>query len=199
MGKLTLGGWLFSKAITSAAKASNNAFGVSELSPEASAQLETDSLNSANILDSLDNHFTGNLDWKRTQAQNAFNSAEAEKQRNWEEKMSNTAYQRAVEDLKAAGLNPALLYSSAGQASTPSGSSARSAGEFRSSAAGWQALSMILQTIFKVSQSANSASMAADNALKIAELNSRLKNRSYTDIYFDNRGIYRGGKSRNYE
>lgn len=41
----------------------------------------------------------------------------------WQERMSNTAYRRAMYDMRAAGLNPMLAYSQGG-ASTPGGSSA---------------------------------------------------------------------------
>lgn len=57
--------------------------------------------------------------------QQEFNSAEAQKQRDWEEYMSNTAYQRAMDDISQAGLNPALVYSQGG-ATTPVGNSASS-------------------------------------------------------------------------
>lgn len=51
-----------------------------------------------------------------------YNAWQAQLNREFQRDMSNTAYQRAVADMRKAGLNPYALYSSANPASSPSGS-----------------------------------------------------------------------------
>ena len=53
-----------------------------------------------------------------------FNREEAAKNRDWQEMMSNTAHQREIKDLKAAGLNPVLSAMNGNGAAVTSGATA---------------------------------------------------------------------------
>ena len=68
---------------------------------------------------------TGGLDLFGTYLQNEANAKQADLNRKFQERMSNTAYQRAVQDMKAAGLNPLLAGVHHQPASTPGGAQAQ--------------------------------------------------------------------------
>lgn len=98
-------------------------------------------------------------------AQNLAQSTEAQKDREWQEYMSNTAFQRQVADMQAAGLNPAQI--NADGASTPAGAKAEMNAGDSNGILGW--LSSIARTAIGAVMTKNMiAAGAAKNAAQVA-------------------------------
>lgn len=99
--------------------------------------------------------------------QRAWSAQQAQINRDYQERLSNTAYQRSVADLRAAGLNPAMAILGGGgfsSASTPTGS--QPSGATASGTNSAQAVSMMLSAV--AGTAINSTAQAFMNQKNIA-------------------------------
>lgn len=97
----------------------------------------------------------------QTAEANKQNAEQAQLNRDWQEYMSNTAYQRGYADMKAAGLNP-ILAGGSGGASTPSGAQA----EMQPAPSWSESAAKLGETFNSVSGGLNSLSNAAKTSIE---------------------------------
>lgn len=123
-------------------------------------------------------------DIQRMEYANRFSAQESAKQKIFEKEMSDTAYQRAVADMKKAGINPILGLGLSG-ASTPSVSSA--SGSVSSNKGHTGSGSGLLGLLSSIAQIvAGIYTSGASNATKLAVANTVKKTENYNQSWIHN-------------
>lgn len=175
---------------------------LSDIAGSLGSSLGTLGNNLANQISSLGNSFNSGIDglqklimentdknnaWSAAQAQRQmdfqermqgvaqeFNAGEAAKNRNWQEMMSNTAHQREVADLKAAGLNPILSASGGNGAAVGSGAAANVGvpigAQGNGDQSGNSALVAIYSALINAQTQMQNANLSAQTNLRMAEM-----------------------------
>ncbi|WGL30972.1 DNA pilot protein [Dipodfec virus UOA04_Rod_615] len=123
-------------------------------------------------IESVWNDYTGKT---AVDKQNEANKKEAQKNRDWQEYMSNTAYQRQVADLMAAGINPNAA-GTLGGASTPGGAQAEMNAEPSNAAGALQLGETVASMAQGASGIANAVKTMSENRFIPSEKKAQIAN-----------------------